>query len=203
MKPVLVGLTGGIGSGKSTVASLFAECGAAVIDSDVISRASTAAGGRALPAIAAAFGPEMIGADGALNRDAMRAQVYRDPGARKRLEAIIHPIVGEESNRLALDATRRGHPCLVFDVPLLVESGPRWRARVDRVLVVDCDAETQIARVMSRNHLSRQEVERILKAQASRAQRLSAADAVLYNGVGSRLSDLRSATKQIAPSFGL
>lgn len=203
MNPVLVGLTGGIGSGKSTVASLLAERGAAVIDSDAISRASTAAGGRALPAIAAAFGHDMIASDGALNREAMRAQVYRDPSARKRLESIIHPIVGEESDRLALEATRLGHPCLVFDVPLLVESGLRWRARVDRVLVVDCDAETQVTRVMARNHLPREDVERILTAQASRAQRLSAADAVVYNGGTTTLTALRLATSRIAPAFGL
>ena len=165
----LLGLTGGIGSGKSTVAQMLAVQGAAIIDADAISRATTAAGGAALPAIAQQFGAHLIAPDGALDRTAMRALVFDDADARQRLEAIIHPLVAQETDRqarLALDAGRR---LLVFDVPLLVESGARWRAKVDRVLVIDCDSATQIDRVMARNALPRDQVEQIVAAQASRA----------------------------------
>ncbi len=198
-----IGLTGGIGSGKSTVATLLAEHGAAVIDADAISRASTAAGGSALPAIAATFGAALIGADGALDRAAMRALVYRDAGARQRLEAIVHPLVALETDRQAQRAINAGHHLIVFDVPLLVESGPRWRARVDRVLVVDCDPATQIERVMARNQLPREEIERIIAAQVTRAQRLGAADAVLFNGAGVTLAELRTQVHTWAARFGL
>ena len=198
-----IGLTGGIGSGKSTVATLLAEHGAAVIDADAISRASTAAGGSALPAIAATFGAALIGADGALDRAAMRALVYRDAGARQRLEAIVHPLVALETDRQAQRAINAGHHLIVFDVPLLVESGPRWRARVDRVLVVDCDPATQIERVMARNQLPREEIERIIAAQVTRAQRLGAADAVLFNGAGVTLTALHTQVHTWAARFGL
>ena len=198
-----IGLTGGIGSGKSTVATLLAERGAAVIDADAISRASTAGGGGALPAIAATFGAALIGADGALDRAAMRALVYRDAGARQRLEAIVHPLVAQEIDRQAQRALDAGRRLIVFDVPLLVESGPRWRARVDRVLVVDCDPATQIERVMARNQLPREEIERIIAAQVTRAQRLGAADAVLFNGAGVTLAELRTQVHTWAARFGL
>ena len=161
---LLIGLTGGIGSGKSTVAGMLAERGAAVIDADAISRATTAPGGAALPAIAQSFGPALIGDDGALDRAAMRERVFRDASARQRLEAIIHPLVGQETDRQARQALAAGHPMLVFDVPLLVESGTRWRGRVDRVWVVDCDPATQIERVMARSALTRAEVEAIVAA---------------------------------------
>ena len=200
---LLLGLTGGIGSGKSTVAGLLAACGAAVIDADAISRAATAPGGAALPAIAEAFGPQMIGADGALDRAAMRARVFGDEHARRRLEAIVHPLVAAETDRQARQAEQAGCRLLVFDVPLLVESGAHWRARVDRVLVIDCDRETQIARVMARNGLTRAQVEPILAAQATRAQRLAAADAVLFNGAGVTLDALRQHSRQLAATFGL
>ncbi|MDO5625163.1 MAG: dephospho-CoA kinase [Pseudomonadota bacterium] len=189
--PCLLGLTGGIGSGKSTVAALLAERGAAVIDADAISRAATATGGPALPAIARAFGPAMIGADGALDRAAMRALVYADASARQRLEAIIHPLVSQETDRQTQAATQAGARLIVFDVPLLVEAGARWRRRVDRVLVVDCERATQIARVMARNALTEQQVRDILAAQASRAARLAAADAVVFNGAAVSLHALR------------
>jgi len=198
-----IGLTGGIGSGKSTVAALLAEHGAAVIDADAISRASTAAGGGALPAIAATFGATLIGADGALDRAAMRALVYRDASARQRLEAIVHPLVAQETERQALRAIDAGRRLIVFDVPLLVESGPRWRTRVDRVLVVDCDPATQIERVMARNQLPREEIERIIAAQVTRAQRMGAADAVLFNGAGVTLAELRTQVHTWAARFGL
>ena len=200
----LLGLTGGIGSGKSTVAAVLAEAhGAAVIDADAISRTATAANGSALPAIAAAFGAHLIGTDGALDRSAMRELVYRDPAARQRLEAIVHPLVGQETDRQTAQALGQGAPLIVFDVPLLVEGGPRWRARVDRVMVVDCDAETQIQRVMARNQLPRDQVEAILAAQANRGRRLACADAVIFNGAGTDLGQLRARLSAWAQRFGL
>ena len=202
--PVLLGLTGGIGSGKSTVAGLLAaQHRAVVIDADAISRNTTSAGGSALPAIAAAFGAEMIGADGALDRAAMRERVYQDADARHRLEAIIHPLVAQETDRQARQALASGAPLMVFDVPLLVEAGARWRARVDQVMVVDCDAETQIARVMARNGFPREQVEAIMAAQASRDRRLASADAVVFNGSGTDLALLRTQLGAWAQRFGL
>ena len=199
----LLGLTGGIGSGKSTVAQMLAVQGAAIIDADAISRATTAAGGAALPTITQQFGAHLIAPDGALDRTAMRALVFDDTDARQRLEAIIHPLVAQETDRqarLALDAGRR---LLVFDVPLLVESGARWRAKVDRVLVIDCDSATQIDRVMARNALPRDQVEQIVAAQASRAQRLAAADLVIFNGAGVTQDALRAQAARLAQTFGL
>ena len=201
--PVLLGLTGGIGSGKSTVAGMLAAHGAAVIDADAISRSTTAPGGSAVAAIAAAFGAAMIGADGALDRAAMRALVFREIDARQRLEAIIHPLVAQDTDRQAKRAAHAGHKLILFDVPLLVESGPRWRARVDRVLVVDCDAGTQVARVMARNQLPRDEVERIVAAQSTRADRLAAADLVLFNGATMSLGQLQQDVEETATRFGL
>lgn len=175
-----LGLTGGIGSGKSTVAGMLAERGAAIIDADAISRQTTAAGGPAIDAIRQAFGPEFITTEGALDRDSMRALAFSDPTARQRLEQIVHPLVGLETRRLAQLAIEAGHRCIVFDIPLLVESA-HWRARLDQVLVVDCRPETQIERVLRRNGLSRDEVERILAQQVSRRLRLRAADHVICN----------------------
>ena len=176
-----IGLTGGIGSGKSTVAGMLAECGAAVIDADAISRSLTAAGGRAMPEIARQFGQGMVDAQGAMDRQAMRAQVFADPQARQRLEAIIHPLVAQISEEQVQAALAAGVRCLVHDVPLLVEAGARWRSRVDRVLVVDCPESLQVERVMRRNHLSHGQVEAIMASQASRAQRLAAATDVIVN----------------------
>jgi len=198
-----IGLTGGIGSGKSTVAAMLVEQGAALIDADAISRACTAAGGAALPAIAREFGPQLIAADGALDRAAMRELVFRDPGARQRLEAIVHPLVSAETERQARQALAQGSRLLVFDVPLLVESIERWRQRVDRIVVVDCEPETQIARVMARNQLPRAQVEQILAAQASRAQRLAVADAVIFNGAEVTLQALRTQVRQLVDAFGI
>lgn len=175
-----IGLTGGIGSGKSTVAQMLAQQGAAVIDADAISRSVTAAQGLALPQIEAEFGAAAIASDGALNRAFMRELIFQDPDARQRLEAIIHPLVANLTDRQALQAQACGVPVLVFDVPLLVESG-RWRPQVDAVLVVDCEEATQIARVMARSQLDRAAVEAIMAAQATRIQRRAAADWVIYN----------------------
>ncbi len=201
--PLHLGLTGGIGSGKSTVAALLAKCGAAIIDADAISRATTTAGGSALSAIAAAFGSRLITADGALDRAAMRTQVYGSPAARERLEAIIHPLVAAEIERQTQAAQQAGQAWLVFVIPLLVEGGARWRARLDRVLVLDCPPPVQIERVMARSGLPRAGVEAILAAQATRAQRLAAADWVLFNGTGVSLADLQMQIHVLAQRFGL
>lgn len=179
--PLRIGLTGGIGSGKSTVGQMLAARGAAVIDADAIARSVTAAQSAAMPAIEQAFGPEFITPDGALDRDRMRAHVFNHPQAKQALEAIIHPLVSRETQRQAQEALQQGHSTLVFDVPLLVESGTRWRSQVDRVLVVDCSVETQIQRVMTRNGWPRETVQGIIAAQASREQKLATADWVIDN----------------------
>jgi dephospho-CoA kinase len=198
---VRIGLTGGIGSGKSTVLQMLVELGAAAIDADAISRATTAPGGAAIPHIAAKFGPEFIAADGALDRARMRERAYAHPEARRELEQIIHPLVSEEIARQVEAALAAGARCIVFDIPLLVETG-RWRAQVDRVLVVDCEPETQVARVAARSGLAPDEVRAIIAAQAPRALRLAAADLVICNeGLG--LEALRYEVEQAARSFGL
>lgn len=179
--PLRIGLTGCIGSGKSTVAQLLQARGAAVIDADAIARNVTAAHGAAMPAITRTFGAEFITPDGALDRERMRAHVFSQPEAKQALEAIIHPLVSQETQQQAQAAISKGHRTLVFDVPLLVEAGERWRPQVDRILVVDCLEETQIQRVIARNGLSREAVQRIISAQASRVQKLTAADWVIYN----------------------
>ncbi len=196
-----LGLTGGIGSGKSTVAQLLADCGAAVIDADAIARRVTAPGGAAIPQIRAGFGPTFVTPDGALDRDRMRELAYSDAGARQRLEAIVHPLVGQETERQAEAAVRAGQRCIVFDVPLLVESA-RWRQHVDQVLVVDCLPEIQIERVMARSGLTRSAIEKIMASQASRQQRLRAADMVIFNA-GLSLAELSLEVHQISHRFGL
>ncbi len=199
--PLRLGLTGGIGSGKSTVAGLLAGLGAGVVDADAISRAVSAAGGLAIPAIADAFGADFITGEGALDRDRMRRLIHSDAGARGRLEAIIHPLVGQETQRQAALLAQQGKACIVFDVPLLVESA-HWRQSVDHVLVVDCTPEVQISRVMARSHLARSEIEKIIASQASRERRLRAADSVIFN-VGLSLEELASELRLIAGRFGL
>ncbi len=194
-------MTGGIGSGKSTVAALLANLGAAIIDADAIARALTAPGGRAVAAIARQFGPEFITSEGAMDRERMRALAFGDPGAKKSLEAIIHPAVTEETRRQALTAQQEGYRCLVFDVPLLVESAT-WRQKVDHVLVVDCLKETQIKRVMARNGLALAAVEAIIAAQSSRLRRLKAADSVIFND-GLSLEGLSAEVMALAARFKL
>ena len=176
-----LGLTGGIGSGKSTVASLLAQAGAAIIDADAISRSLTQAGGMAIPAILAEFGEKLITPEGAMDRNAMRALVFSNPQAKRQLEAIVHPLVAQGLQMQTQVALAAGKNFLVFDVPLLVESGDRWRRQVDWVCVVDCQTETQIQRVMARSALTRPEIEDIMAQQANRAKRLASADAVIYN----------------------
>jgi dephospho-CoA kinase len=194
--PLRLGLTGGIGSGKSTVAKMLATRGAAVIDSDAIARSVTAANGSAMPAIREAFGPEFLNPGGALDRERMRALVFSDPGAKLRLEAIVHPLVGLATQAQAQAAIQAGHTLLVFDVPLLVES-PRWRKLVDQVLVVDCLEATQIERVIARSGLTREAVHNIIQAQATRAQRLAAADITVFND-GLDLAQLQRAVDGLA-----
>ena len=172
-----IGLTGGIGSGKSTVAAMLVECGAWLVDTDAIARELTLPGGAAIPALAAEFGADMIDAAGALDRDRMRALAFADARAKARLEATLHPLIGREATRCAALAEGR---TVVFDVPLLAESG-HWRARVDRVLVVDCREDTQVARVMQRSGWSADAVRRVIAQQAPRALRRSIADAVIVN----------------------
>lgn len=196
-----LGLTGGIGSGKSTVAGLLVKRGAALIDADAISRATTAPGGQAIAQIEAAFGAQSIAPDGSLDRDVMRALVFADPQAKSRLEAIIHPLVGQEIARLAVQADESGARCIVFDIPLLVESG-HWRRSLHRVLVVDCLETTQVTRVMARSGLPAAQIRNIVAAQASRSQRLAAADVVLFNE-GISLVELAAQTGEIAAQFGL
>lgn len=196
-----LGLTGGIGSGKSTVAAMLAELGAAVIDADAIARSVTATGGAAIAAIHAAFGADFIDASGAMNRGRMRELAYTNADARQRLEAIIHPLVSQQTWQQAAQAEAGGHRCLVFDVPLLVESN-HWRARVDRVIVVDCTPASQIDRVVARSGLTPSAVEAILAAQSPRLRRLKAADAVIFNE-GISLPVLRSQVNALARDLGL
>jgi dephospho-CoA kinase len=173
-----VGLTGGIGSGKSAVADRLASLGAVVIDTDAISRELTSPAGAAIAPIAAAFGPGAIGEDGGLDRAAMRRRVFADAGERRRLEGVLHPLIREESAR-RLEKARGPYALLV--VPLLFESGA-WAGRVGRVIVVDCPESLQVERATARSGLSGDEVRAIMAAQWPRWRRLQAADEVLWNG---------------------
>lgn len=177
-----IGLTGGIGSGKSTVAALLQGLGATLVDTDAIARELTVPGGAALPALVKHFGHACLSPDGALDRAWMRERAFTDPEARGALEAVLHPLIGVEAQRRA-SAEGGMAAAVVFDVPLLVESG-RWRAQVDGVLVVDCSNARQIERVQRRSGWSREAVERVIAQQASRAERRAAADAVLDNDGG-------------------
>jgi len=188
-----IGLTGGIGSGKSTVARRLGTLGALVIDVDAQAHALTAPGGAALPAIVAAFGAGMIGADGAMDRARMRALVFSQPAERLRLEAILHPMIGA-ATRDAAAAASPGR-AIVFDVPLLAESDA-WRARVDRILVVDCSNETQVDRVVARSGWTPEAVRRTIAQQASRERRRAIADAVIFNE-GLTLAALEAAVDKV------
>ena len=190
-----LGLTGGIGSGKTTVAKMLVGQNATLIDADDISRATTASGGAAITSIAAQFGPGVVNADGSMNRDAMRQRVFADPNARQQLEAIIHPLVSSESARQTEAAVEAGCALLVFDIPLLVESS-HWRKQLDRVLVVDCKVATQISRVMQRSGWTQFMVDNVIASQATRTQRLAAADLVIYNNALT-LDDLAAQVREI------
>ena len=201
MGAIRLGLTGGIGSGKSTVASMLFNLGAAIIDADAISRATTAANGAAIDALEETFGPQIITAERSLNRDVMRQMAFGDPGVKKRLEDIIHPLVGQEIARLASNAEQVGAACIVFDIPLLVESA-HWRRSLHRVVVVDCSEQTQIRRVTARNGLDESTIRQVIATQASRLMRLKAADLVLFNDAIS-LERLASDIEVIGRRFGL
>jgi dephospho-CoA kinase len=184
-----LGLTGGIGSGKSTVADMFAELGAGLIDTDLIAHQITAPDGVAMPAIEREFGSEFVLASGAMNRQKMREHVFSQPTEKTRLERILHPLI-RAATESAANATVGTY--LIFVVPLLIESGT-WRQRVSRILLVDCPEETQIERVMHRNNMTRAQVEAIMQTQASRQQRLQAADDVIVNE-----GDLNEIRKQVS-----
>ena len=201
LRTARLGLTGGIGSGKSTVAQLLVQCGATLIDADQLSRSLTGSGGAAMAAIAQTFGAEYVNADGALDRDRMRALAFSQPASRKQLEAIVHPLIAQLSAAQVDAAVASGQRLIVFDIPLLVESRD-WRRKLDAVAVVDCRVETQINRVMARNALAREAIENIIAAQASRSARRAAADVVFYND-GLSLQALQSQVQQVAAQFGL
>jgi len=189
--PFAIGLTGGIGSGKSTVADMFAARGATIVDTDLIAHSMTAPDGPAMPAILREFGAEFADANGAMDRARMRALVFTDAGAKARLEAILHPRIRDAA--LAAGAAASGS-YVIYAVPLLIESGT-WRARVTRVLAVDCREEVQIARVMARNNLPETQVRAIMAAQVSREQRLAAADDVIVNNAG--IADLAAQVERL------
>lgn len=195
----IVGLTGGIGSGKSTVASMLANCGATVVDADRVARSLTEPGGAAMPAIRAVFGDAVLTATGALNREAMRQQVFAQPTARAQLEAIIHPLVAQGMAAALHQAPAGG--VVVLDIPLLVES-PRWRNQLDRVVVVDCQPSTQISRVVQRNGWPEATVQAVIQTQASRSTRLKAADVVIFNEELT-LSALNSEVQALGQWLGL
>jgi len=176
----LVGLTGGIGSGKTAAGNILSELGAGIVDTDLIAHQVTAAGGLAIEAIEKEFGSRFINSAGALDRDRMRALVFEKPESRKLLEQITHPLIQQESARQILVMDNSQAPYIVCIVPLLVESGA-WQKLLDHIVVVDCSVELQIARVMQRNKLHRFEVERILQAQANRKDRLAIADTIIEN----------------------
>ncbi|MDD5176926.1 MAG: dephospho-CoA kinase [Sterolibacterium sp.] len=176
----IVGLTGGIGSGKSAAATFFSELGAAVVDADAIAHELTAPDGAAMPDIRRTFGDSVIGEDGALDREAMRRLAFTDAGAKSRLEAILHPMIGAATQLRCQAGFASGTPYVVLVVPLLVESGT-YRKRVARILVVDCVEQTQVERVMARNGITSEEVRRIMATQARRQERLAAADDIIDN----------------------
>ncbi|MDE1998212.1 MAG: dephospho-CoA kinase [Burkholderiales bacterium] len=193
MNPI-IGLTGGIGSGKSTVSQMLVDLGAHLVDTDAISRALTAPGGHAIEPIRQTFGADLIDAQGAMDRTRMRSLAFADPLALQKLEAILHPLIGRQADLQAAQAAPG--QIIVYDVPLLVESGDRWRNKVDHILVVDCEPETQITRVMARSGWPREAVEKVLAQQAQRQIRLAAADHVLFNQ-GITLDQLRAEVKKL------
>lgn len=193
MVSLIVGLTGGIGSGKSAAAAEFARLGATVVDTDAIAHELTQAGGAALPRVRGLFGEGFIDASGAMDREKMRSRVFSDLAAKKALEALLHPMIREESQRRIAAAAG---PYVIHVVPLLIES-PDYRGRVDRVLVIDCPEPVQVRRVRARSSLSEAEVRAIIATQVSRAERLAAADDVIDNG--GALDALR---KQVAALHG-
>lgn len=197
-----IGVTGGIGSGKSTVAGLLARyCAATVLDADQIARAVTLSGGSAIPALRAHFGASIIAESGAMDRNYARGRAFEDPGFRTQLEAIIHPLVQQEFLQARRTAQLQGIQVLLYDIPLLIESA-YWRPRLDHVLVVDCTATTQVARVAQRSGLPEEQIRSIMLAQAPRELRLAGADLVLFND-GISLPDLEKLCQQVCTILGL
>ena len=200
MRPYCVGLTGGAGSGKSSVANLFQRFGVVVVDTDQIAHGLTTAGGAAMPAIVAAFGAEYLDEDGALKRPALRAHVFADSVARQQLEDILHPLIRAEASRqMSLAKT----PYVVLVVPLLAEHLPDYRALVDRILLVDCDESQQYQRLLTRPTLSPDQAKAIMAAQISRMARLAIADDVIDNrgnmdALPARVADLHARYMQLA-----
>jgi len=188
-KPYAIGLTGGIGSGKTTVANLFQEQGVIIIDTDAIAHQLTASDGLAIAAVRQAFGAVAIADNGAMNRNWIRELIFSDGSAKRKLEQILHPLIRQQCE---LQAAQASSAYVIFAVPLLVESG-NWRSRVNRIAVVDCLEQTQISRVMKRNNLSQQQVQAIMRAQVSREERLAVADDIITNE-----TDLNSVKKQVA-----
>jgi len=191
-----IGLTGGIGSGKSAVAQILSEQdGVRRIDADEIARQLTGSGGQAMPVIVQKFGAHMTGADGALNRDAMRALLLEQAEAKAQLEAILHPLIGLQIAQRMAQAEQGGCAATVAEIPLLVEAGARWRSQFDAVWVVDCAESMQMARVQARSAWSVQHIQAMMDAQAKREQRLACADVVLYND-GLSWAQLRQISEQ-------
>ena len=194
-RPYIVGLTGGIGSGKSAATAHFAALGACVVDTDLIAHALTAPGGAAIEAIRRTFGADMLTPDGSLDRAAMRALAFQRPAARRQLEAILHPMIRDESARQCREASG---PYVVLAVPLLIEAGT-YRERCNRICVVDCPEDLQVARVRQRNSLPEEQVRSIMAAQASRAQRLAVADDVIDNS--GTLAELEAQVERLHAAY--
>ena len=194
-RPYIVGLTGGIGSGKSAATAHFAALGASVVDTDLIAHALTAPGGAAIEAIRRTFGADMLTPDASLDRAAMRALAFQRPAARRQLEAILHPMIRDESAQQCREASG---PYVVLAVPLLIESGT-YRERCNRICVVDCPEALQVARVRQRNALREEQVRSIMAAQASRAQRLAAADDVIDNS--GTLAELEAQVERLHAAY--
>jgi len=193
--PFCVGLTGGIASGKSSAAALFAELGAAVVDTDAIAHELTRPGTAAMVEIRRAFGPSFVAADGSLERAKMRRLVFNDPDAKAKLEGILHPLIREQARARIVAAQR---PYVIVVVPLLIETGA-YRDLIQRVLVIDCSEEQQVARAMHRSQLQEREVRAILAAQLPRAERLKGADDVIDNDGG--IEELRKQIQKLHASY--
>ena len=198
---VRIGLTGGIGSGKSTVSAQLGQMGATRVDADAVSRSVTGSNGSAIPALTTAFGSSILSSNGALDRAQMRRLIYSNPASKIQLEAIVHPLVRTEIQRQSILAETNGARCIVFDIPLLLETA-YWRRMLHRILVIDCTEETQISRVVQRDGLSAEQVQRVVLAQVSRLDRLQAADMALFNdGISPQILALR--VQEIGAQFGL
>jgi len=187
-----IGLTGGIGSGKSTVAAVWVARGATLVDTDAIARSLTGAGGAAMPAVREEFGEQLVDPQGALDRQRMRHLAFTDPSAKRRLEAILHPLIGTEA---MAQAARSFNRVIVFDVPLMTESS-HWRSRCDRIVVVDCSEQTQLDRVMRRAGWQEEQVRRVIAQQAPRPVRRAIADAIIHND-GQGLDELQAAVHSL------